>query len=173
MDFFSLIQTRHSIRSFQKRSIEEEKIKALLNAINSAPSAGNIQAYEVYLVTAQDKRDILARAAWMQEFIATAPIVLAFCTHSALSEEKYGKRGAQLYAVQDATIACTYAMLAAVELGLSSVWVGAFNDEAVKTVLDTAEGLQPVALLPIGYADESPSITSRRPIGEIIHHLKP
>jgi nitroreductase len=172
MDFTEVIQARQSVRAFQSRPIEEEKIRVILETANAAPSAGNLQAYEITLVTGQKERDLLARAAWMQEFIATAPVALVFCTHSALAEGKYGKRGVQLYSLQDATIACTYAMLTATNLGLASVWVGAFNDEAVKKVLDAPAGVYPVAILPMGYAAESPERTSRRSLNTLVHEVR-
>jgi nitroreductase len=171
MDFAKVIQARQSVRAFQSRRIEEEKLRSILEAANTAPSAGNLQAYEIFLVTGQKQRDVLARAAWMQEFIATAPVALIFCTHSALAEGKYGKRGIQLYSLQDATIACTYAMLTATDLGLASVWIGAFNDEAVKKVIDAPAGVYPVAILPIGYAAETPERTSRRLLENVVHEV--
>ena len=171
MDFHEVIQARQSVRAFQSRPVEEEKLHIILEVANAAPSAGNLQAFEIYLVTGQKQRDVLTRAAWMQEFIATAPIALVFCTHSALAEGKYGKRGVQLYSLQDATIACTYAMLTATNLGLASVWVGAFNDEAVKKVIDAPAGVYPVAILPIGYAAESPEKTPRRRLDSLVHEV--
>jgi nitroreductase len=80
---------------------------------------------------------------------------------------KYHARGVGLYSVQDATIACAYAQLAAAQLGLGSVWVGAFDDDAVKRVLKTQADWRPVALLPIGYLAETPAPTSRRPLDEL------
>ncbi len=171
MDFIKLIKSRHSVRSFQRQEIEAEKIQLILEAANLAPSAGNLQAYEIFLVSSQNKREVLARAAWMQDFIASAPLVLVFCTHANLAEGKYGKRGLQLYTLQDATIACTYAMLAASNLGLASVWVGAFNDDAIKKVIEAPEGVHPVAILPIGYAAESPEATPRRELMELVHRV--
>jgi nitroreductase len=172
MDFAEVIQSRHSVREFQPRPIEEAKLRLVLDAANAAPSAGNLQAYEIYLVKDQKQRDLLARAAWMQEFIAKAPVALVFCTHSALAEEKYGKRGVQLYSLQDATIACTYAMLTATSLGLATVWVGAFNDDAVKKVIDAPAGVYPVAILPIGHGAESPEQTSRRSLETLVHEVR-
>ena len=125
MDFFNVLKERHSVRLFQERPVEVEKIQTILEAINGAPSAGNLQAYEVYLVRQVQRRAELVRASGDQEFLAQAPIVLVFCTHAALSEVRYGQRGVHLYTLQDASIACTYAMLAIEDLGLSTVWVGA------------------------------------------------
>jgi nitroreductase len=65
---------------------------------------------------------------------------------------------------------CSFAMLAATDLGLGSVWVGAFNDSAVLDVLGNPEGLTPVAILPLGYPAEEPSGATRRSLEELVHY---
>ena len=112
MDFFDVVEQRRSTRAFSTRPIEPDKTLALLEAVNRAPSAGNLQAYEVYLVRNQAVKAALAAAALEQRFIAAAPVVLVFCAHPERAAS-YGERGRRLYALQDATIACTFAMLAA------------------------------------------------------------
>jgi nitroreductase len=138
MDFAELARARRSVRQF----------------------------YHVYVVHDQKRRDDLAAAAHGQQFVAQAPVVLVFCAHPERSATRYADRGRALYSVQDATIACTYAMLAAADAGLSSVWVGAFDDDAVAAAIDAPAALRPVAVLPIGYAAETPSLTDRRAIEE-------
>lgn len=81
---------------------------------------------------------------------------------------KYGIRGQELYAMQDATIFASYAQLAATYLGLASVWVGAFNEKEVKDILELPDEIRPVALLPIGYAAEEPDNRERKNLDEII-----
>ncbi|RME87364.1 MAG: nitroreductase [Anaerolineae bacterium] len=171
MDFFDVVEARRSIRAFQERPVEEEKIACIMDAVNLAPSAGNLQAYEVYLVTRNDLRADLANAALDQEFIAQAPLVLVFCAHPARSAVRYGRRGERLYALQDATIACTFATLAAAALGLGSVWVGAFDEEAVRRVLDAPRGVIPIAILPIGYPAENPPRRPRRGADDFVHRV--
>lgn len=171
MDFFTVLQERHSVRAFTERPVEPERLRALLEAANRAPSAGNLQAYEIYVVTRPTALNALMRAAFEQKFIAQAPVVLVFCAHPARSASSYGERGATLYSVQDATIACAYAQLAAAALGLGSVWVGAFDEDAVRRALGIGGGLWPVALLPIGYAAENPTITSRRALDDLVHYI--
>lgn len=167
MDFFELTRVRRSIRVYQPRPVEEGKLAQILEAANRAPSAGNLQAYGIVVVRDADTRRALSRAALNQDFLAQAPVVLAFLAHPQTSAARYKSRGVELYAVQDATIACAYAQLAATALGLGSVWVGAFNDEAVKGVLKLKEDRRPVALLPIGHPAETPAPTSRRPLNEL------
>lgn len=171
MEFFDVIHSRHSIRAFTSQSIEPEKIQAILGAANRAPSAGNKQAYEIYAVTNHDVLCALRLAAYDQEFISQAPLALVFCANPARSAEKYGKRGESLYCVQDATIACAYAQLAATALGLASVWVGAFNDDSVRDAIRVGNKLLPVAILPIGSAGEEPRIRPRRSSRELVRWI--
>lgn len=171
MDFFDIVKMRRSVRSFTKAAIEAVDALQILEAANASPSAGNLQAYEIYVVTNPSRRKELAVAALQQNFIADAPLVMVFCAHPARCEATYGQRGVRLYSVQDATIACCFAMLAATDLGLGSVWVGAFDDEAVRRTIGAPSGLLPVAILPIGYAAEAPAPTSRRHLGQLVHQV--
>lgn len=171
MNFFDIARQRHSIRAFKSDLVETDKLTAILEAANSAPSAGNQQAYEIFLVRDAGRKAELARCCYSQQYVAQAPEVLIFCSHSLLSAQKYGTRGEQLYSLQDATIACTYAMLAASALGLGTVWIGAFKDQAVWETIGSPEGVEPVAILPIGYPDEAAHATPRRPLGSLVHEV--
>ncbi len=169
MDFFELVSKRHSIRSFKKDKIPEEYIKKILEAAIAAPSAGNLQSYEIIVISNDDIKKELAKAALDQEFIAEAPINIIFCTNPKRCSWKYGKRGEELYCLQDATIAAAYLQLAATSLGLGSVWVGAFNEVEVSNILNLPKHLHPIIIIPIGYPNEEPSPTSRRPLRDIVH----
>lgn len=171
MDFFEVVEKRHSIRAFTSEPIEPEILQQILETANSAPSAGNLQGYEIFVVQDAEKKSALAQAALDQEFIAEAQVVLVFCTNAARSAQKYGRRGETLYTIQDATIACTFAMLAVTAVHLSSVWVGAFNTEPVQKIIGAPTGIVPVAILPIGHAAGSPRLTPRRELSDIVHNL--
>ena len=171
MEFLEVVRNRRSTRAFLDQPVEEEKIQQILEACNAAPSAGNLQAYEIYLVRDEATRQALAQAAHDQEFIAQAQVVLVFTAHPGRSQPRYGERGERLYASQDATIACTFAMLTARSLGLGSVWVGAFNDGAVHKVIGVEKGELPVAVLPIGYPTEWPGARPRRSLEDLVHEI--
>jgi nitroreductase len=171
MDYFEVIDGRQSIRAYQHKPIEPEKLQQVLQAVNRAPSAGNLQAFEVYLVCDQVCKSVLAGAAYDQGFLAEAPVVLIFCAHASRAVRQYGQRGADLYCVQDATIACTFAMLAAAALGLSTVWVGSFDEDRVRSVIGAPRTLRPVAVLPVGYPAESPPRRPRRALEDLVHQV--
>jgi nitroreductase len=172
MEFFDVIKNRHSIRTFSDQPVEDEKLKQILETANLAPSAGNLQAYEIYVVTDAKKRDGLSCAALAQEYVAVAPVALVFCTHPELTEGRYTERGTRLYTVQDATIACSFAMLAATNLGLGSVWVGTFDEKVVRLVIGAPDSQVPVVILAIGYAAEFPEQHPRRPLDQLAHWVK-
>jgi nitroreductase len=167
MNFFDVIQKRQSIRKWQVRPVEREKLQCILEAINRAPSAGNFQSFEVYRVASEERRLAIAGATWDQGYIASAPEMLVFCSHPARCQY-----GPEPYPLEDTTIACTFAMLAVTAVGLGAVWIGAFDPNKVAAVMDLPSGQSPVAILPFGYTDEKPDWTSRRELGELVHELK-
>lgn len=171
-DFENICKSRKSIRKFIDKTIEEDKIMQILNVVNTAPSAGNLQAYEVIVVKSKDVKAKLSEAALHQTFITEASIVLVFVAKTEESSLRYGRRGKELYSIQDATIACTYAMLACEALGISSTWVGAFDEDKIIKILHCNNGEMPVALLPIGYTlAPKISLIRRKDLSELSREL--
>lgn len=156
MDVFSAIKGRRSIRDFQDKFIPEEHIASLIDALLWAPSAGNLQSRRFYFVRDAALKKGLARAALGQGFIALAPLVVVACADERRITGTYGKRGVELYSVQDASTSLMCMMLAAHALGLGSVWVGAFREEDVSAELKLPSGLRPVAIVPVGYPERIP-----------------
>ncbi len=171
-DFFETVRHRHSIRKFREDlTVEPEKLHAILEMACAAPSAGDLQSYRIYAVQEAAKREQLNEAAMNQSFIAEAPVSLVFCCDPLRAKGKYGERGENLYALQDATIAAAYAQLAIVAAGLGSTWVGHFDEGKLKEVLGIEPGLEPVAILCIGYPAELPEESPRRHLNEMVTHL--
>lgn len=170
-DFFETVRHRHSVRKYRDdMAVEQEKLHGILEMACAAPSAGDLQSYHVAVVTTPALRKALSDAADNQAFVAEAPAVLVFCSNPARAATKYGERGRNLYALQDATIAATYAQLACVAAGLGSAWVGYFDEAAVKQALQLDAELTPVALLTVGYAAELPEPTPRRHMDDVISY---
>ena len=169
MEFFAAISARRSIRAYQATDVEQIKLEKILTAANTAPSAGDLQAYEIVVVQHAAVRSSLAVAAHGQAFLAQAPVVLVFLADPSRSAARYAARGERLFCIQDATLAACHAQLAAAALGLGSCWVGAFDEGRVVKALAAPAGLLPVCLLAIGYAAERPAHTSRRHLSDLVH----
>ena len=146
-----VFKKRHSVRSFKSGKIEKEKLKEILDAAESAPSAGNLKARKIMVVEDLDLKQKLAKAALNQNFIGEAPVVLVFFALPSVSAQTYSERGRNLYAIQDATIAASFAWLQAVTFGIDACWVGAFDEEEVRKVLGVPKDEKPIAILPIGH----------------------
>ena len=161
MSFLELAKKRKSIRKFLDKPVEQEKINHILKAVSLAPSAGNLQSYEVIVVRKPERIQQLYDAYSSTTLHENVKLVLVFLAVPDRSAKQYGKRGASLYSVQDATIACAYAQLAAADLGLGSVWIGAFDEKKVEQTIN-AVGKRAVAMLSIGYPASSPTRPPRR-----------
>lgn len=167
MNFWELIEKRQSVRSFLNKKIEEGKLLKVFEAANKSPSACNFQSYKIYSIEDQKTRsEIQKTSIYNQGFIAETPIVLVFVT--SLKDIKSMGEKSEFYAQTDATIACYQAWLAAVDLGLSGVWVGAFNERELAKVLKLKKNEKPIVVLPLGYAAETPPRTKRKTLRELV-----
>lgn len=170
MDVFEAIKNRRSIRAFTDQPISEKQIHRLIDAARWAPSAGNIQPWEFIVVKNAETKRKLAEAALKQTFIKEAPVVIVVCANEVRSGQGYGARGVNLYCLQDTAAATQNLLLAAHALGLAACWVGAFQEEEAKRILNTPKGIRPVAIVPVGHAAEKPRAPPKRSIREIVHY---
>jgi nitroreductase len=170
MEFVDVVDRRYSVRSFQNIPVDERKLHPILDAINNAPSAGNLQAFEVVVVRDTDRKKQLAKASLEQWFIEQAPALLVFLANPDRNRAKYGSRGADLYSLQDTTIACAYAQLAATGNGLGSCWVGVFDEDKVREVVGAPAAWRPVAILPIVVPADTAGQRERRELRNLVHH---
>ncbi len=156
MDVLKAVKERRSIRNFQKKDIPDDAVDKLIEAIIWAPSAGNLQSRKFYFIKDEELKQKIAIAAFGQNFIAEAPLTIVACTDNKISK-RYGDRGAHLYAIQDVSAGIMNMMLVAHELGLGTVWVGAFDEWQVFEILQMPKNLRPVAIIPVGYPTRIPS----------------
>jgi nitroreductase len=171
MNVLDAINARQSIRAYQSRPVEPEKLAAILSAANRAASAANLQAYKITVVRDDARKQALVAAAAGQKFLATAPVVLVFAVDPARSAAKYGARGEQVYCMQDACAAVCNAMLAAVEMGLGTCWVDAVDEALAGKAVGLPAGQRAAVILPIGYPAEQPPRTTRRALSDLVTDL--
>ncbi len=156
MNILEAVKERRSIRAFQEKAIPQEALDQIIEAILWAPSAGNLQSRFFYFVFERKLKTKLARAALDQFFISDAPLAIVACCDLRI-EGHYGRRGRDLYTIQDVAASIQNLMLVAHEIGLGSVWVGAFDEKKVFETLEIPNHLRPVAIVPVGYPAEFPS----------------
>lgn len=152
MDFWEVIKKRHCTRSFDAdREVSDEIINKLIEAAKMAPTAGNMQDWSFNIIKDKETKEKLVQAALGQKFINEAPIVIVISSDLDVARKHYGDRGVNLYSIQDVAVAAENLFLACTALELSTCWVGAFNEDEVKEILNLSENLRPMVILPIGY----------------------
>ncbi len=167
-EFFGFLETRASVREYEHEPVTEEEVDYILRCAGTAPSAGNLEAWDVIVVRDPETREALAEAAFSQEHVELAPVILVVCANYVRSMSRYGDRGI-LYGLEDATIACTYMMLAAHAKQIRSCWTGAFDDEGIREILNLPQHSRPVALLALGKGHLPAQKPGRMEIGGHVH----
>lgn len=169
MELQEAICNRQSTRKFSNKTINHETIHEMIKLAHRAPSAGNLQARDFIIVDDDAVKKQLSTAAFHQQFISEAPVVIVVCSNLQRISP-YGTRGVDLYCLQDAAAAVEHLLLLAVEQGLGSCWVGAFREQDVSRLLHLPSFARPVALIALGYPNEAPASTSRINSKQIIHY---
>jgi nitroreductase len=167
MDFLELARSRFSCRVFAPTPLTRPQIESLLEAARWAPNGGNLQPWRFVVVQSPTLRRGLAAAAYSQRFIGDAPAVIVACALPEVSGLHYGERGRTLYCLQDTAAAVQTILLAATALGLGACWVGAFDEDAVSSLLTLPAGWRPVTLVPVGTPRERAPRRHRQPVEEI------
>jgi nitroreductase len=158
------------IRAYKSDPVPEEKIQRLLEYAVRAPSAGNLQPWEFIIIKSPETRAKLAKAAFDQTSVASAPVTIVTCADIQRAGSKYGARGS-FYSLVDASFASLLILLGAVEQGLGACFVGAYNPEEVAKLLALPDHVRPVGLITLGYPAESPRKPGipKLPLNKLVH----
>ena len=161
MQTFEAIDRRRSIRVYKDQPVEIDKLNKLIEAARLAPTAANKQKFRLIIVKYEEKdlKKRLAIACNAQQFVGTASNIIV-----GVSEPDYK------WHQVDTAIVLEHIALEAVELGLGTCWIGAFKEDAIKTILKIPEDKKVIALLIIGYPAENPSSRPRKDISELVSY---
>ena len=169
MDVMEAIRKRRSVRSYQDKEVEQDKLNLVLESARLAPSAKNLQEWRFIVVKDKKTRQELVPAANNQNFVGQASVVIACC--SVMND--YVMRCGQIAYPIDVAIAIDHMTLKATEEGLGTCWVGSFYEDKVKKILDIPKEVKVVELLTLGYpAPESEKKKDRLPLEEIVMYEK-
>ncbi len=173
------IELRRSVRKYLDKPIADEIILKLMESARMAPSANNSQPWHFIIIRDRDKREQIVRVANNQEWMLTAPIILACVADIRVrlgTEEMNIDEESPQYAVKeiirDTSIAIEHLVLEATNQGLGTCWVAWFKQNEIRPVLSIPNDKYLVSLITVGYPDEEPKAKSRKEIKEIIHYDK-
>lgn len=150
------IATRTSIRDYEARPVEKEKIEKMLRAAMAAPTAMNKQPWHFVVVDQRNVLDALAGTNPYAKMLKKAPLAIVVCGNT----DKMIEGGGRDFWIQDASAATENLLLAAHAMGLGAVWTGAYPSEerciSISKVLSLSDNLIPLNMIVVGYPAEQP-----------------
>jgi len=152
LDFYEVIRTRRSVRSYKNKPILEEVLNRVLETARIAPSGSNRQPWKFILVKDEALKQKMILACKNQTFVAEAPVIVVACGKK-IPSNRGGYMG-EMSMLVDVSIAFTHLILAARAEGLGTCWIGAFNNNEIKRLLEVPNGYEVIAVTPLGYPPE-------------------
>ena len=179
MEFIDVIKSRRSVRSFIKKEVNQEKIEYIFNCARLAPSWMNKQCWHFIIVKNSDKIIEIAKTNIINRWLKNVPMIIISCADPLES----GKNNDIDYSIVDVTIAFEHIILAATDIGLGTCWVGGFDENKVKKILEIPPRIKIIGMTPLGHPKEKKTFsekskgfiiksTKRKTLKEIIHYDK-
>lgn len=166
MTVMEVIQGRRSIRKYQDKPVEQEKLYRILEAMRLAPSAKNLQDRIFVVVRDKEKRLAIADTCLdYPAFIRQAPVLIICCgtNHGIMT---CGHRADSV----DLTIAMSFGILEATELGLGTCFIASHAEDKLRGILNLPESFSTVIMTTLGYPDQEPAARPRKPLDQQVHY---
>lgn len=169
MNFLDLAKQRYSVRSYEARPVEEEKLMQILEAGRVAPTAANIQPQRFLVVKSEEGLKKLSKGVNFHG----APIAIIICgDHNDVWVRPYDSKN---MIDVDTSIVTDHMMLAAQDLGLGSCWLTYFNPEIIRKEFNIPNHIEPVSILAFGYPSgktQSPDrhAKTRKALADILYY---
>ncbi|WP_289287886.1 nitroreductase family protein [Paramuribaculum intestinale] len=164
---YRLCEQRYSCRAYSDRKVERDTVLTILDIVRLAPSACNRQPWK-FLVADSDEQRAAILSSYDREWIRTASEFIVAC---GIHDEAW-HRGCdgKDHTDVDVSIAVEHLCLAATSLGLGTCWVCNFDPKAIAEAFGLPEGVEPVAIIPLGYPAEGVEVPAkkRKELDEIV-----
>lgn len=172
------IKMRRSIRNYNNKSVEDEKILQLLESARLAPSGSNTQPWHFIVVKSELTKQKLAKASHNQKWMLSAPVFIVCVADIRcriegtvdviLNENSPQEELKQI--LRDTSISMEHILLEAENLGLGTCWVAWFTQDEIRPILNIPTDKYVVGIITVGYANETPKARPRKKLEEIIHY---
>lgn len=169
MEFLELAKKRYSVRKYQDKKVEQEKLMKILEAARIAPTGANTMPQRLIVIQEKEGLEKLKKAA----NVYGAPLAIIVCgDHKPVWKRPFD--GKDILDI-DASIVTDHMMLEATELGLGTVWICYFDPAAVRREFNLPDGVEPINILAVGYAAGEPASPdrhdkARKPLEHIVSY---
>ena len=178
MNILEPIVSRRSVRKYTTDPVEEEKITLLLESARLAPSGSNKQPWKFIVVKSATIKQQIVAASHNQTWMLDAPVFIVCIADvpvrlkqpQELVATDKSPEAAVKKAIRDTSIAGEHLVLQAEALGLATCWVAYFTQEELRPILNVPDDRYVLAVIPVGYADERPTASPRKPLSELVYY---
>lgn len=173
MDMLDLIKKRRSVRDYSEKNVENDKLFKVLEAGRWSPSSGNVQNWRFVVINDYKIKSQISEASLGQYWITTAPILIIVVSDDSKLRMLFGQRGEMAYSIQNCSIAMQNMMLEAESLGLSSSWIGAYDEDKILRIIKAQDSDVVLrGIFAIGYGKNIPSAPVRLELDKIVYFNK-
>jgi nitroreductase len=167
MEYSKLIASRYSVRAYLPDPVEDEKLQRVLQAACLAPTASNLQPFQIIVVHTHSREDELRRI-YHRPWFVQAPLILC-----AIGLPKVGwvrSADQRRYLDVDVAIVMDHLILEATNQGLGTCWIAAFNARAAREILRIPDDVEPLIFTPLGYPADAPGPKERKPLKTLVRY---
>jgi len=155
MEFYNVIEKRTSNKTYKSTTIPTEKLDKMIQAALMAPSWKNETCYRFIFINENSQKEKIASAIINNDneaanAVMSAPLVALIVADPSKSATIDGKP----YFMIDCGIAMEHLILAATNEGYGTCWIGSFDEEAIRMILNIPSNFRVVAMTPIGETSE-------------------
>jgi nitroreductase len=166
MEFSEVVKKRYSVRSYRSDPVPDDVLSQILEAAVIAPTAANRQPFRIMVIHTEDREEELQQI-YSSTWFTQAPLLICICS---IKGKAWVRHDGKNYADVDAAIVMDHLILAAVNAGLGTCWVAAFDVPTARKVLNIPDEWEPIAFTPLGYAEGYPRSKTRRPLSDLVVH---
>lgn len=169
MSFLENAKKRYTVRSYNTKKVEPEKLEKIIEAAHVAPTAANLQPVHLLVIQNEEDMEKISKAANIYE----APVAIIVCAdHEKAWVRPYDRKNT---CDIDATILTDHMMMEATELGLGTTWICFFKPDVIADEFHLPKNLEPINILAVGYTDEGAADSERHgqtriPIAELVSY---
>ncbi|MFD3156175.1 nitroreductase family protein [Haloimpatiens sp. FM7330] len=169
MDFYNVIENRTSIRKFKDTPVDNDKLSRMINAAMMSPSWKNKSSYKFIIVDDKNKKDEIANTVLnttqeANDSVKKAPVVAVVVG----APDESGTVDDKQYYLVDSAIAMEHFILAASNEGYGTCWIGAFDEDKIKNILNIPENFKVIAMTPVGEIGENKSHYNKKNVNDYV-----
>lgn len=165
------ILERRTIRALKYTDVSDDHINLMLECMQAAPNAGNVEPWFFVVIKNQNLKNKLCQLSFDQKAIENGGVLFVICSDPSISKAKYGEIGETLFCLQDTAAAVQNLLLVSHSLGYGAVWIGTIHQKEIAITLELPTNLIPVAIVAVGKIDMEIPKKERKSLNQLVKFI--